>query len=156
MIKWLPSGLGIDVEGNVFAPDGSQRTQYFDGTYLKVSYKKKFYKVHRMMAEAFLGNLHLTVNHKDGDRCNNHLNNLEMLSLLDNLEHAFANNLHCNPRRPIRAICAETGKSILFESVMEATRSIPKAHNGNIYRSLAEPHRTSGGYFWREVTNDAG
>jgi hypothetical protein len=150
-VVWLNSGLGVDETGNVYGPDGARRTQYFDGTYPKVSLKRKTYKVHRLMAEAYLGQLDLTVNHIDGNRCNNRLDNLEMVSLLDNLRHAFDNGLHCNPERPVRATHSKTGHTAEFPSVMEAVRSIPKAHNANIYRSIREPHRMCAGYYWEYV-----
>lgn len=132
----LSCGLSITEDGRVYGPDGVERSQYDDGTYLKVGYKQKFYKVHRLMAEAFLGELDKTVNHKDGNKLNNKLGNLEMVTLLDNLEHAFENNLHCNPRHPVRSIHKETGQVTEYPSVMDAVRSNPKAHNANIYRAI--------------------
>jgi hypothetical protein len=37
-----------------------------------------------------------TVNHIDGDRFNNHIDNLEWLSLADNIRHGFATGLYPN------------------------------------------------------------
>jgi len=140
-------GLFVDTEGNVYSPEGLPRTQYFDAGYYKVSYKKKFYKVHRLVAEAFLGNLELTVNHKNGNKLDNRLENLEMVSLSDNLKHAFENDLHCNPKQPVVAINAETAESVKFESVMDAVRCFPKAHNANIYRAI-RTGRTCADHYW--------
>lgn len=50
-------------------------------------------RVHRLVAEAFLGpapDLSETVNHKDFDRTNNRPENLEWLSHADNMRHAHA------------------------------------------------------------------
>jgi len=41
--------------------------------------------VHRIVAEAFLGPSELTVNHRDGDRGNNSVGNLEWLSIRENI-----------------------------------------------------------------------
>lgn len=48
------------------------------------------YLIHRMVAKAFLPNPHglKSVNHKDGNKLNNHVLNLEWLSLSDNNKHA--------------------------------------------------------------------
>ena len=56
--------------------------------------KKKY--VHRLVAQMFLNDgreISLTVNHKDGNKLNNHVNNLEIISQSDNNKHAFAANL---------------------------------------------------------------
>lgn len=45
--------------------------------------------VHRLMGEAFLGLVHgLQVNHIDGDKENNRLENLEIVTASENLKHA--------------------------------------------------------------------
>lgn len=55
--------------------------------------------VHRLEAVAFLGkpeNDEMTVNHKDGNRQNNSIDNLEWLSREDNIRHGFETGLyHC-------------------------------------------------------------
>ena len=54
---------------------------------------KKGYAVHRLVAETFIpnpDNLPI-VNHKDGDKTNNHLDNLEIVSKSENALHACYN-----------------------------------------------------------------
>lgn len=57
--------------------------------------------VHRIVAEAFLENysLNLVVNHKDGNKSNNHVSNLECITQSQNILHANAENLNSNHRR---------------------------------------------------------
>jgi hypothetical protein len=50
--------------------------------------KPKSFLVHRLVAQAFLGESPLTVNHIDGNKLNNQLSNLEYLSVADNNRHA--------------------------------------------------------------------
>lgn len=52
-------------------------------------------KVHRLVAEHFIDNPEskLEVNHKDGDTSNNHKDNLEWSTRLENMKHAYENNL---------------------------------------------------------------
>lgn len=65
------------------------------GQYLTVELDKKPFKVHRLVAEAFLLNpLHLPqVNHKDGNKDNNNVENLEWCTAQINVLHSFKNGL---------------------------------------------------------------
>jgi hypothetical protein len=47
------------------------------------------YLVHRLVMLAFVGDSELTVNHKDGDKTNNQLDNLEYLAHRDNVKYSF-------------------------------------------------------------------
>lgn len=53
--------------------------------------EEKAFSVHRLVAEAFLSNPKnfSQVNHKDGDKRNNSLNNLEWCSNAQNVQHAY-------------------------------------------------------------------
>ena len=59
------------------------------------------YLLHRLVAEAFLPNpLRLPqVNHIDGDKSNNAVDNLEWISCLDNIRHAFRIGLYGKARK---------------------------------------------------------
>ena len=62
---------------------------------LNVEGKTTTFRVHRLVAMAFLENPKdlETVNHIDGNKENNHVSNLEWCSVADNLRHASANGL---------------------------------------------------------------
>lgn len=50
--------------------------------------------VHRLIAESFIGPPNgLSVNHRDGNKLNNALSNLEYTTLAENTRHGFANGL---------------------------------------------------------------
>lgn len=100
---------------------------YFDSTrrYLTVTLhkdcKQVTQRVHRLIAEAFLGGPHpgLDVNHIDGDKTNNCIENLEWCTRAENARHAVSTGLRKGPRRKeVRII--ETGE--IFESVRACAR----------------------------------
>lgn len=63
--------------------------------YVSANSKKKWFLVHRLVAMAFIPNIDnkKTVNHKDGDKSNNHVSNLEWSTYTENLNHAIDTGL---------------------------------------------------------------
>lgn len=57
--------------------------------------QKKMFYAHRLVAEAFLPNKNNlpVVNHKDGNKLNNNLDNLEWVTYSENTQHAYKENL---------------------------------------------------------------
>lgn len=70
-----------------------------DKGYLTVELRKGGHRskarIHRLVAEAFIPNPDNLpeVNHKDGDKTNNHVSNLEWCTHSDNLKHAYQTGL---------------------------------------------------------------
>lgn len=76
--------------GKVIKPKISVRGYLRIGIYILG--KREELSVHRMVACTFLGNEYtnkLQVNHIDGNKLNNHVNNLEWVSPSKNIKHAF-------------------------------------------------------------------
>ena len=64
--------------------------------YLRVSLSAKSNHIHRIVTQHFLGTRpdKFTVNHKDGNKLNNRIENLEYISMADNVRHAFSTGLN--------------------------------------------------------------
>ena len=93
--------------------------------------QNKKYFIHRLVAITYIKNLENkeTVNHKDGNKLNNHVDNLEWMNNSENLNHAFNNNLI--KRRPIK--CKKTGK--VWESLNQAAKE-NNINPGHLYNML--------------------
>ena len=80
---------------------------------------------HKVVAEHFIDNPnnYTTVNHKDGNKLNNHIDNLEWCSYSDNLNHAYS-----ELKRPInRPIHHQRTVYYIFNNSIHKTNSIAEA-----------------------------
>lgn len=123
--------------------------------------QRKTFLVHRLMAETFLDNHESkkTVNHKDGNKINNTLDNLEWASYSENHKHSYTDlgrkaymegrfgRLNHNSK-PVQ-MCSQDGRFIeRFDSIMDAERRTGILNNG-IVACLKGKSKTSGGFKWR-------
>lgn len=94
-------GYTVSSDGLVLGPRGPVRQYLCSGGYPTVSIGGKYrgIRVHRLVAEAFLPGYRaeLYVNHIDGDKRNNNVTNLEMVTNEENLKHAWRTGL-CSPK----------------------------------------------------------
>jgi len=89
--------------GKVFNSEtGKLKSQFLTAGYPSVTFeykarnKKRTFYVHRLLGEYWIGNPEklAEINHKDGDKKNNELSNLEWVSNAHNLRHAIRTGIN--------------------------------------------------------------
>lgn len=102
MVKYLDTGYLISNNGHVFNEKTGRelKPQNNGNGYLKVtltvSGKQTQKYIHRLVAECYLLNKSTQVNHKDGNKKNNSVENLEWCTNSENQIHAHKNGLKKN------------------------------------------------------------
>lgn len=136
--------------------------------------KPKTFQIHRLVAVAFIENpLNLPqVNHKDTDKSNNTVSNLEWITNYDNMQHAIRNNcfgeftdaqLYSVKKNLEKAVSKRKKKVVQMtftgeiiathDSVADAQRKT-KINNSKICMCCKHKRITAGGYRWEYYQED--
>ena len=124
--------------------------------------------VHRLVADAFIPNANNLpqVNHKDTNKKNNNIENLEWISNIDNMRHAFSNGCFVttekqreHARNNLKKMAERRKKSVemytkegvfvkVFDSMTEAEKWTG-VHNSKISMVCKGKRKSAGNYIWK-------
>lgn len=110
-------------------------------------YKNNSHKTHlvsRLVAYTFLSEAHdgLTVNHIDGNPLNNHVENLELVPLADNIRHGVENGLYTHLKKIV--LVSKDGARLEFRSMCDASKFLGR-RDGYISNALKKGNRIRDG-----------
>lgn len=153
----IPEGDGtyiVDREGNIYRkliPNLSV-TGYMRLGLRDKKNSRHYYFVHRIVARAFVENKQNLpiVNHIDGNKLNNRVENLEWCTHVQNVQHAFRTGLRgATHTTPVEQLDSDGNVIARFETITAASKatgvSLSAIHNAVKY------NRTSKGYRWRRA-----
>lgn len=128
--------------------------------YLYVSLSKdgkgKSYPVHKLVATAFLENPNNLpeVNHKDENKYNNCVDNLEWCSRSYNINYGTGNKRSAEKRsKPVYSINKESGLIMWWQSAKEAERQIG-IDNSHINKCCQGKRKSAGGFYWHYADSE--
>ena len=144
-VRSLPrkNGRGQQLKGKYLKP-----LKHKDG-YLMVILSKggvRSHKlIHRLVAQAFIDNScnYEIVNHKDEDKMNNQVSNLEFCTIKYNVNYGTRNQRAIDSRKK-KVMCVETGE--VFDSLKSVEEFTRVAGVSDVLRGK---QKTSGGFHWR-------
>jgi hypothetical protein len=123
---------------------------------MKNGYKKcALGLVHRAVAEAFLGeapNPSDTVNHKDGNKLNNHYSNLEWISQKENINHWIDSDKAIDDGKIHPIAVYQNGEFVNVYRAKNAAAKDLGLHKSTITYVLQGKYKQSGGYTFRKIS----
>ena len=158
VLKVYGADVSVYDDGSVWIHRGSRNKRRFGNTsdkgyktiLIRDNGRERTVFVHRLVALAFVPNPDNKpqVNHKDGDKTNNRPENLEWVTLAENMRHR-SQVLKTYPKRRIK--CVNLG--VIFESVSDASEKMGISR-ASITECAKGRRQTAGGYGWAYVDKE--
>lgn len=113
--------------------------------------KKKTFSVHRLIAETFIDNddpSKTEVNHKDGDKSNNAVKNLEWSSPSENIKHAVNTGLTTDRSTSVECYDLDGNLIGVFPNIISASKATG-ANDRHISDVCRGKRNKCGGFVWK-------
>lgn len=112
--------------------------------------KTKNFLIHRLVYTAFVGNVPdgFQIDHRDNNPENNRLDNLQLLTVSENIKKIYIDNPNLRYVNATKIKCIETNQ--IFSSQSEASR-ILNLSCGNINSVLKGRYKQTGGYSFEYI-----
>ena len=155
-IRSMPRTVPDTAHGYRTIHGKTMRQAYDRNGYLVVNLHKlgvsSVLPVHRLVAEAFISNLFglPVVNHIDGNKANNTVENLEWVSYSENNVHALQTKLRAPKSNPVMQMDMSGDTIAVYESVADASRQTGISR-GMISHAVHGRAKHAGGFLWRLV-----
>lgn len=160
------SGYEIDADGNVFSLKTGrvlqQQTdrQGYRYILLNVENKRKHFLVHRLVWLFHHGSVdpNLQINHIDGNKANNSISNLELVTGKENVSHSYNHGLRTayagsGHLVPVLSI-DKTGGITEYRSIKDAS-ILTSCDASQITKVCKGKLRTCGGFLWKYALDGA-
>lgn len=158
----VASVLRQGTKGNILTPTINKRGYHFVG--LNKDHVRKNFKVHRLVAVAFIPNPcgYSEINHIDGDKSNNCVENLEWTDRKGNMGHARQMGVMKNARAkldewnsanwkiPVISTNVKTGAERRFDCISDAASALG-VQATKISACLKGKRKSTGGYTFRKA-----
>jgi hypothetical protein len=160
--------IGRNLQEKFLKPQLDGKSYYFVALWNNNSYKQ--YGIHQLVMLAFVGGYPYgtEINHKDGRKTNNNLDNLEYVTPSQNKQHAWDNGLSKTTDKKIRSSinnirkASESNKKMVAQiykgeiiAIHSSLKDAAKKLNINpccISACVTGRQSTSHGYEWKEIT----
>lgn len=150
----------IEKNGDIFNKKGLKLKTYiskfgYERVTLSHNGSKKAFFVHRLVAQEYLQNIKNKpcVNHKDGNKLNNNVNNLEWCTYSENSKHAFENGLNKGSYGEIHGLTKLTNKDVIYIYINPDKKTNKQLANiFNVDSNMIS--RIWNNHTWKHITKD--
>lgn len=151
----LSGNYEIFDNGEIKKTNNGRINMYQLNGYKTFSYKGKTYYIHRLVAESFIPNInnYPIINHIDGNKQNNNVNNLEWCTYSHNMKEAYKNNQRkpnktTSKNKPIIMLDENKEEICIFRKMKYTNKLFQKKVSPNIIRGIKKGTKEYG-YYWK-------